>query len=169
MYSYVESSPPLLSSLTHITGGMDVSEPSYTANDTDQFQGGTGTLYIYGLGFFFGFFILIIIFYITYICKSHMCSETQPPLPTTNDVAVNHQFLDDDVIMTFPTSVYSELVSTDDVSSGCAICLADYKPVDAIRLLPECGHLFHCKCIDTWLKVHPTCPVCRKSMFADVV
>lgn len=62
-----------------------------------------------------------------------------------------------------------EDASTNTNSSECAICLSDYKPSDVIRLLQECGHLFHVKCIDTWLNVHPTCPVCRKSPVADMV
>ncbi|KAI3809291.1 hypothetical protein L1987_25262 [Smallanthus sonchifolius] len=150
---------------------MDITEPSFTTNDTGEIQG--NAVYIYGLGLFFGFFILIILIYVSYICKRHMCSPS-PPQPTTNDAAENHQFVtfspgvDDDVIVTFPTFVYSEFMmpSTD---SGCYIRLTDYKPVDTIRLLPECGHLFHIGCIDTWLRVHPTCPVCRKSLVADIV
>ncbi|EPS63693.1 hypothetical protein M569_11092, partial [Genlisea aurea] len=46
---------------------------------------------------------------------------------------------------------------------GCAICLADYEESDALRLLPECGHVFHAECVDPWLLIHATCPVCRKS------
>ncbi|CAI9091415.1 OLC1v1026446C1 [Oldenlandia corymbosa var. corymbosa] len=48
-------------------------------------------------------------------------------------------------------------------ASGCSICLQDYKDTDVLRLLPECGHFFHVKCVDPWLKLHPTCPICRKS------
>ncbi|EYU19848.1 hypothetical protein MIMGU_mgv1a024718mg [Erythranthe guttata] len=48
-------------------------------------------------------------------------------------------------------------------ASACSICLADYGEADLIRLLPSCGHLFHLKCIDPWLILHPTCPVCRSS------
>ncbi|RLN27550.1 RING-H2 finger protein ATL3F [Panicum miliaceum] len=29
------------------------------------------------------------------------------------------------------------------------------------RLLPACRHVFHVECIDTWLGVSSTCPVCR--------
>ncbi|KAJ6690628.1 hypothetical protein OIU85_006839 [Salix viminalis] len=41
--------------------------------------------------------------------------------------------------------------------------VTDYKDSDLLRLLPECGHFFHAQCIDLWLKLHPTCPICRNS------
>jgi Ring finger domain len=45
----------------------------------------------------------------------------------------------------------------------CSICLADYKDTDVLRVLPDCGHMFHVTCVDLWLKSRPTCPVCRAS------
>ncbi|CAH2040846.1 unnamed protein product [Thlaspi arvense] len=51
----------------------------------------------------------------------------------------------------------------DSTATCCSICLADYKGSDTLRLLPDCGHLFHLKCVDPWLRLHPTCPVCRTS------
>ncbi|XP_071738842.1 RING-H2 finger protein ATL70-like [Rutidosis leptorrhynchoides] len=78
--------------------------------------------------------------------------------------------LDDDVLVTFPMLLYSEVTvpqkeetTAGANGSGCSICLVDYKSEDVVRILPECKHLFHVSCIDTWLRVHPTCPVCRKS------
>lgn len=49
------------------------------------------------------------------------------------------------------------------VGSGCSICLAEYKESDLLRSLPSCGHLFHVKCVDPWLRMHSTCPICRNS------
>ncbi|GAB2218918.1 hypothetical protein Droror1_Dr00002151 [Drosera rotundifolia] len=48
-------------------------------------------------------------------------------------------------------------------SACCSICLGDYKETDVLRLLPDCGHLFHLKCVDPWLRLRPTCPICRSS------
>ncbi|KAK4418519.1 putative RING-H2 finger protein ATL21A [Sesamum alatum] len=45
----------------------------------------------------------------------------------------------------------------------CPICLADYHPNDTIRCIPECEHCFHSDCIDEWLRMQNTCPVCRNS------
>ncbi|MCO5604794.1 hypothetical protein L7F22_058966 [Adiantum nelumboides] len=47
--------------------------------------------------------------------------------------------------------------------SCCAICLGDYGEGDTLRLLPECAHAFHVHCIDAWLRLHVSCPVCRSS------
>nr|CAH8841614.1 unnamed protein product [Trichobilharzia regenti] len=42
----------------------------------------------------------------------------------------------------------------------CEICLNEYQNKDRLRHLP-CGHAFHTKCIDIWLKQSTTCPKCR--------
>ncbi|XP_057426418.1 RING-H2 finger protein ATL70-like [Lotus japonicus] len=43
----------------------------------------------------------------------------------------------------------------------CSICLMDYKESDLLRLLPGCGHFFHVMCVDPWLRMNLSCPVCR--------
>ncbi|KAJ8764807.1 hypothetical protein K2173_010272 [Erythroxylum novogranatense] len=45
----------------------------------------------------------------------------------------------------------------------CAICLSEYQPKEALRTIPECNHYFHVDCIDEWLRVNGTCPLCRNS------
>ncbi|EPZ35251.1 hypothetical protein O9G_000647 [Rozella allomycis CSF55] len=41
----------------------------------------------------------------------------------------------------------------------CSICLVNYEIGEDIRFLP-CKHHFHIKCVDTWLKMNKTCPLC---------
>ncbi|KAJ7956258.1 RING-H2 finger protein [Quillaja saponaria] len=43
----------------------------------------------------------------------------------------------------------------------CAVCLENFKVGDKCRLLPNCNHIFHVQCIDTWLLRTPICPFCR--------
>uniref|UniRef100_A0ACD5U355 Uncharacterized protein n=1 Tax=Avena sativa TaxID=4498 RepID=A0ACD5U355_AVESA len=65
-----------------------------------------------------------------------------------------------------PVSVYDS--SSDDATGGkaeCAVCIVEFRDGDLARLLPRCGHRFHAACVDTWLRLHSTCPLCR----ADVV
>lgn len=45
----------------------------------------------------------------------------------------------------------------------CSICLSEYKPKQTVRCMPDCNHCFHVSCIDQWLKMSPTCPLCRNS------
>ncbi|MED6206205.1 hypothetical protein PIB30_024651 [Stylosanthes scabra] len=44
----------------------------------------------------------------------------------------------------------------------CSICLCEYRPKEVIRTITECEHYFHVDCIDGWLKMNATCPLCRK-------
>ncbi|KAL5709048.1 RING-type E3 ubiquitin transferase [Ranunculus cassubicifolius] len=72
--------------------------------------------------------------------------------------------IDETTIQSYPTLRYSKAtLDNKETTSCCSICLSDYKNSDILRLLPECGHLFHFGCIDPWLRMHPTCPVCRHS------
>ncbi|KAF3576180.1 hypothetical protein DY000_02036074 [Brassica cretica] len=32
-----------------------------------------------------------------------------------------------------------------------------------LRMMPECKHYFHLCCLDAWLKLNGSCPVCRNS------
>ncbi|KAL6575789.1 hypothetical protein OROHE_000770 [Orobanche hederae] len=43
----------------------------------------------------------------------------------------------------------------------CPICLSEFQERETVKLIPYCGHVFHGKCIDTWLSSHVTCPLCR--------
>jgi hypothetical protein len=46
-------------------------------------------------------------------------------------------------------------------SSECAVCLADFRHGERLRLLPRCRHAFHIDCIDAWLQGATSCPLCR--------
>jgi hypothetical protein len=48
------------------------------------------------------------------------------------------------------------------LESDCSICMDNYKYKQYKRILPECKHTFHKKCIDNWFKKNSSCPVCRK-------
>jgi len=45
----------------------------------------------------------------------------------------------------------------------CPICLSEYEPKETLRTIPACNHYFHAHCIDEWLKMNATCPLCRNS------
>lgn len=46
----------------------------------------------------------------------------------------------------------------------CAVCLSEFQENESLRLLPKCDHAFHLPCIDTWLRTHSNCPLCRASV-----
>lgn len=48
--------------------------------------------------------------------------------------------------------------------TDCSVCLSEFEEDDSLRLLPKCSHAFHALCIDTWLKSHSNCPLCRANI-----
>jgi len=57
----------------------------------------------------------------------------------------------------------SKAFQSDDVKkddAGCAICLGEYEEHEIIRYLP-CSHHFHGECIDQWLRINKSCPLCK--------
>jgi len=57
-------------------------------------------------------------------------------------------------------SITAEDVLSPDGDHLCSICLAPYEEGDDVRIV-MCMHKFHKRCIDPWLRTHPTCPVCK--------
>ncbi|XP_031101023.1 E3 ubiquitin-protein ligase At4g11680-like isoform X2 [Ipomoea triloba] len=75
----------------------------------------------------------------------------------------------DDRLSTLPTWKYNQVGSCniDSTNSGfhqeCCICLASYSEKEEIRQLP-CSHIFHLKCVDQWLRIISSCPLCKKEL-----
>lgn len=96
--------------------------------------------------------IIMIIAIITICCafSAPTPTQTQMPLPQT------------------PTSISSRpiiknisLFSSKYRDNDCAICLLKLNNNLNISEMP-CSHIFHAKCLETWLISKSTCPVCRK-------
>ncbi|KAL1214475.1 RING-H2 finger protein ATL11 [Cardamine amara subsp. amara] len=74
--------------------------------------------------------------------------------------------LDASVIETFPTFQYSTVktLRIDKEALECPVCLNEFEDDETLRLIPKCCHVFHPGCIDTWLRTHATCPLCRADL-----
>lgn len=65
------------------------------------------------------------------------------------------------VINAIAVCKYNEVEALVGRRAECAVCLNVFQDDDTVRVLPKCNHAFHVACIDTWLKSHKNCPVCR--------
>ncbi|XP_052178861.1 RING-H2 finger protein ATL66-like [Diospyros lotus] len=45
--------------------------------------------------------------------------------------------------------------------TDCAVCLGEFEDGEWLKHLPNCSHVFHVSCIDTWFQTHSSCPLCR--------
>lgn len=50
-----------------------------------------------------------------------------------------------------------------DSSGACVICTETVKAHDTLKVLP-CRNAFQRDCIDKWLSIRPTCPICRRDL-----
>ncbi|KAK7356533.1 hypothetical protein VNO80_15806 [Phaseolus coccineus] len=147
---------------------------STTNNDHDGFT--------YGVAFVVGSVVLLLT--VAFACvrlRLHIARGPNilnslagtPPSPPTRDEDSVEQGLGlrlhhiDTSFESYPKLLYSQKEkgssSSNICSSSCSICLGDYKEGDMLRLLPHCLHIFHLACVDPWLRLHSTCPICRKS------
>lgn len=51
----------------------------------------------------------------------------------------------------------------------CSVCLNEFQEDESVRLLPKCNHAFHISCIDTWLRSHINCPMCRARIVPEII
>ncbi|XP_055511813.1 RING finger protein 215 isoform X1 [Leucoraja erinacea] len=49
---------------------------------------------------------------------------------------------------------------------SCAVCLEEFHKNQCLRVLP-CLHEFHRDCVDPWLLLQQTCPLCKRNVFGD--
>ncbi|KAB1225445.1 RING-H2 finger protein ATL70 [Morella rubra] len=77
--------------------------------------------------------------------------------------------VDEATLESYPKLLFSEAKkgARAPTPSCCPICLVDYMDTDMLRFLPGCAHVFHLDCIDPWMRLHPTCPICRNTPVQD--
>lgn len=51
-------------------------------------------------------------------------------------------------------------------NAECCICLCAYDDGSELRELP-CSHHYHCQCIDKWLQMNATCPLCKYNIIKN--
>ena len=123
-------------------------------------------------------FLVIIILMIFHICGHQCCHSrrhryhrrssrliasnvrTAAAITTyTDNTSLTDTGLESSILRSLPTFVYS--ADTHRSLQDCAVCLSEFEPDEEVRLLPNCNHAFHSKCIDTWFRSHSNCPLCR--------
>ncbi|KAL2332737.1 hypothetical protein Fmac_013950 [Flemingia macrophylla] len=73
-----------------------------------------------------------------------------------------------------PIFVYAKLLEMMNLVNNmtteeCAVCLEEFEDNDTVRMLPQCKHFFHWHCINSWLPLSLTCPICRHDLTLENV
>ncbi|KAK1440274.1 hypothetical protein QVD17_06099 [Tagetes erecta] len=77
--------------------------------------------------------------------------------------------LQQSVINSLTIVKFSKSETTVVEGTDCSVCLTEFEEDDMLRLLPNCKHAFHMSCIDTWLRSHTNCPLCRAVIVNNTV
>ncbi|KAK4563992.1 hypothetical protein RGQ29_006191 [Quercus rubra] len=134
-----------------------------------------GAVYVVGFTIFSGtilfvFLMIAICFLVQHTSAYHHHQQSAGTVPV-HSINNFHPGIDEATLRQYPKLLYAEakLHQGNSTISCCSICLADYNDTDVLRMLPDCSHIFHLKCVDSWLRLHATCPVCRNSPLHEVM
>jgi hypothetical protein len=61
----------------------------------------------------------------------------------------------------------SFMSATPHINPDCPVCLEKFTEYEQVSRLPSCTHVFHPTCIESWLLVTCTCPICRKRVIEE--
>ncbi|CAE6044932.1 unnamed protein product [Arabidopsis arenosa] len=114
------------------------------------------------LGTIVFFSIIIIIVFLYYLYEKFVIRRRRSTFQDLSFSVASHppkRGLDKLVIAFLPTFVVGG--KNDVAGTECAVCLSLLEEKDNARMLPNCKHVFHVTCVDTWLTTQSTCPVCR--------
>ncbi|KAJ4967668.1 hypothetical protein NE237_014369 [Protea cynaroides] len=102
--------------------------------------------------------------------RTHIIFSFEPSGTSADSVFVPSRGLDESVLKSLPTFVYSSAAHGGGAGGvlECAVCLSEFEDDEKGRLLPKCNHSFHIECIDMWFHSHSTCPLCRTPVGLEI-
>ncbi|KVI10915.1 RING-H2 finger protein ATL54-like [Cynara cardunculus var. scolymus] len=131
-------------------------------------------------------FVTFSLFFLYTLCKLSVvwcrsrCHRTPPPPSPENYETNDNELVDHPIWYIRSVGLQSSVInaiavvnfSKDDgvvEGSDCSVCLSEFETDETLRLLPNCKHAFHVSCIDTWLRSHTNCPLCRAAIVNNIV
>ncbi|CAH9129248.1 unnamed protein product [Cuscuta epithymum] len=115
------------------------------------------------------FAILFIFFY--FVCKCKCGSRFRSSSPGSGQpeaqAAAKKGGLDAESVESLPAVTYASVVVGGEAEAErneCCICLGLFEEAEMVKVMPDCCHLFHAQCVDTWLSNRSSCPLCRASL-----
>ncbi|KAK8692588.1 hypothetical protein V6N13_076045 [Hibiscus sabdariffa] len=145
-------------------------------DDDDNRDFGVGRkIMLAAIAFSFGILMIIFLFYLYTRCFLRRQERRQRAAlnPQRTQIAAFYESsiieppksgLDPLVLASLPVFTYKVTtgqVNDHDEPTECSVCLGTITEDSTVRLLPNCKHMFHVQCIDTWLGSQATCPICR--------
>ncbi|GAA0138335.1 ubiquitin-protein ligase [Lithospermum erythrorhizon] len=118
------------------------------------------------IAIFVGFLTIIVCFTFLVLLYAKHCRggirymNNPHVIITPNTYQRQNSGVERSVVESLPTFKFASLRGQKD-GLECAVCLNKFEPTEILRLLPKCKHAFHVECLDTWLDIHSTCPLCR--------
>ncbi|KAK8664683.1 hypothetical protein V6N13_084461 [Hibiscus sabdariffa] len=144
-------------------------------DDDNRTSGFTSRIMLAAIGSLVGVVMLMILlhFYARYLLKrqerrrrAELYGSRTDQITSVGEIHITEppkSGLEPSVIASLPMFTYevTSQVDHEDEPTECSVCLGDITEESKVRLLPNCKHIFHVQCIDTWLGSHTTCPICR--------
>lgn len=83
--------------------------------------------------------------------------------PEDSSLQYNSHGLQSTIMHSLPISQYKKGKEEEPRASNyeCVVCLGEFDEGEWLKHLPNCAHVFHVACIDTWFQTHSNCPICR--------
>ncbi|XP_078182587.1 putative RING-H2 finger protein ATL69 [Carex rostrata] len=134
-----------------------------------------------GLGYGIAIAVGLLVLISTILLASYLCARSKSPLPISpssplppppsssppNFVVGLDLYTIDAFYPKFVHQYSGQGDNKNNAGAGgddaCPICLGEYVSGDVLRRGPDCGHCFHVACVDEWLRLSATCPLCRSS------
>ncbi|XP_022996486.1 RING-H2 finger protein ATL66 [Cucurbita maxima] len=146
----------------------------FTELDDRIFQIRGRTIFFIAVLFAVILLVTFIFLYARWVCRYHSLMTFSTAVPgVRSSRSPPQQGLDQAAINCQPITLYKEAAAVEEAAATpaataaeCCICLGVFEDGEKVKILALCHHCFHSECVDQWLRLQSSCPLCRISLRA---